>query len=144
MSYNISYYITHLTRNIVICCLCFCHLYTNTTTLFHMILIHLIWDTLQDKITYTVDLVIFACLNFLDFLILRLFTRIFFQQRYHKNYFREILGLANLSSSRNSRKINNIMNISRSAVSHLTHHIGFWCVLVRRPPPSQTDTKINI
>ena len=57
---------------------------------------------------HTVDLVIFACLNLREFLILGLFTKFrirefffFFSSAiYYNNNFREILEFANLSSSR--------------------------------------------
>ena len=58
----------------------------------------------------TVDLVIFASSNFREFLILGLLTKFrirkffFFFSIYYNN-FREILEFANLSSSRNSRKL---------------------------------------
>ena len=61
---------------------------------------------------YTVDLVILACLNFRESLIMGLFTKIrirefsfFFSSSITNNNFREILEFANLSSSRNSRKL---------------------------------------
>ena len=61
---------------------------------------------------YTVDLVIFACFIFREFLIFGLFTMFrirefsfFLEYRYYNKKNRTILEFANLSSSRNSRKL---------------------------------------
>ena len=57
----------------------------------------------------TVNLVIFACLNFLDFFILGLLRSLkflnfhFFTKRYYNNNFREILEFANFSKIKTSR-----------------------------------------